>query len=360
MPIQFEPHFRITPALTRSLLRIEAARVRIDTLPVTPAVLKGLRESARLFTTHYSTYIEGNRLEPAQVKAVLKHKGHFAGRERDEREVNGYYAALHFVQSQVSRKEALTDVTIRTIHSLVISAGRARMKPSAYRDGQNVIRDARSGAIVYLPPEAKDVKPLMSGLIQWLDEQTELPCPLAAGLVHYQFATVHPFYDGNGRTARLLTTYVLHAGGYDLKGLYSLEEYYARNLQAYYAAITVGPSHNYYEGRADADVTAWLEYFALGMADACEKVLSHMSLIKTSNDASARLRKLDAKQRKALAAFEDEEVITARQIGELFGYRPRTASALCAQWAKSGFLRVVDGSKKARKYALGVDALSQE
>lgn len=85
----------------------------------------------------------------------------------------------------------------------------------------------------------------MSDLVEWIDRSMseELSCPIVAALAHYQFATIHPYFDGNGRTARLLTTLVLHLGGYDLKGLYSLEAYYARNLGAYYQALTVGPSH---------------------------------------------------------------------------------------------------------------------
>src|SRR5271169_814715 len=79
-------------------------------------------------------------------------------------------------------------------------------------------------------------------------------------------------YDGNGRTARLLTTLVLHLGTYDLKGLYALEEYYARDLKAYYEALTVGPSHNYYLGRAAADITRWIAYFVEGMATSFENV----------------------------------------------------------------------------------------
>ena len=68
------------------------------------------------------------------------------------------------------------------------------------------------------------------------------------------------YYDGNGRTARLLTTFILHLGSYDLKGL-ALEEYYAQGLKDYYEALTVGPSYNYYMGRAEADITRWVSYF---------------------------------------------------------------------------------------------------
>jgi Fic family protein len=106
-----------------------------------------------------------------------------------------------------------------------------------------------------MPPEAKDVPALMTQLVNWLNGNDNLPAPLRAAIAHYQFATIHPYYDGNGRTARLLTTLILHLGGYDLKGLYALEDYYARNLESYYEALSVGPSHNYHPGRADADIT---------------------------------------------------------------------------------------------------------
>lgn len=69
----------------------------------------------------------------------------------------------------------------------------------------------------------------------------ELPYPIVAGISHYQFATIHPCYDGNRRTSRLLTTLILYLGGFDLKGLYFPEKYYAKNLLDYYPAISRGP-----------------------------------------------------------------------------------------------------------------------
>jgi len=81
-----------------------------------------------------------------------------------------------------------------------------RDKPSAYRTAQNVIRDSSSGSIVYLPPEAPDVPELMQSLVDWINSELsdgELPAPIVAALAHYQFATIHPYLDGNGRTARL-------------------------------------------------------------------------------------------------------------------------------------------------------------
>ncbi|WP_341790024.1 Fic family protein [Rickettsia endosymbiont of Polydrusus tereticollis] len=354
MQIKFKPNYIITSKVMNCLMRIEAAKERVLYLPLTPTVLNSLRETARLYTTHYSTMIEGNRLIPDQIEVILKHEGHFPGRERDEHEVKGYYAALTQVERWAASGTNLTEKMIQTLHALVMADGKSNVKPTKYRDGQNVIRDGRTKAIVYMPPEAKDVSKLMTGMVNWIEKNTELPCPIIAGIIHYQFATIHPYYDGNGRTARLLTTLILHLGNYDLKGLYSLEEYYARNLGAYYEAISIGESHNYYIGRAEADITKWLEYFIEGIAVSFENVLKRMveAEAQGSPDQTTLLRKLDPRQRKALQLFQEFETITSNQIGKLFGFKPRTSAALCASWVENGFLEIVDSSNKGRKYKL--------
>lgn len=93
MPIKFVPLFTITPQIARNLMRIEAAKQQIIHLPVTARVLSSLRESARLYSTHYSTQIEGNRLDPEQVEEVVKHEGHFPGKDRDQAEVKRCFLA---------------------------------------------------------------------------------------------------------------------------------------------------------------------------------------------------------------------------------------------------------------------------
>jgi Fic family protein len=354
MPTNFKPVFKITPSIAKHLMRIEAAKEKVVLLPVNPTVLASLRETAKLYTTHYSTMIEGNQLKPEEVKEVIQFKGHFPGKERDEHEVRGYYTALAQLEQYAAQNHPVTEKIIQTLHALLMNDGRSRVKPTPYRDGQNVIKDSSTGTIVYMPPESKDVPGLMRNLVSWIRENDELPCPIVAGIAHYQFATIHPYYDGNGRTSRLLTTLILHLGGYDLKGLYSLEEYYAKNLLGYYRAISVGPSHNYYFGRAECDITEWIEYFTEGMAFAFEKVVTTMiaSNQKGEKDHSDLMRTLDPKQRKVLELFKEYDVVTSRQMGDLFGFQPRTIAALCKKWVEAGFLEIVDHSNKARKYIL--------
>jgi Fic family protein len=302
--------------------------------------------------------IEGNRLTQEQVAQAIRGEQHFPGRERDEDEVKGYYAALDEVERLAKRLEKVSEATVQKLHALVMDGGKTRVKSTPYRDGQNVIRDTHSKGRVYMPPEAKDVPRLMEQLITWINQKDELPIPIKAGIAHYQYATIHPYYDGNdgnGRRALLLTTLILHLGPYDLKGLHALEEYYARNLKAYYEALTVGPSHNYYLGHAEADITKWIAYFIEGMATSFEKVRDQAlrEVQRGGKDQSKLLRNLNSKQRRALALFQMSREVVAKDVAGLFGYKPRTAALLCQRWVEKGFLHTTDPAKKSRRYKLG-------
>lgn len=337
-------------------MSIEADRQAIIELPIDVEMLTSLRETARLTATHYSTQIEGNRLTQTQVEETLA-GARFPGRERDAAEVRNYYRAIEEVDRLAQRSAALTEADLRCLHGLVLNG---RPSPTPYRDGQNVIRDSLSKSIVYLPPEAADVPALMADLMVGVNaelERDDLPVPLIAALAHYQFATVHPYYDGNGRTARLLTTLILHRTDYGLKGIYSLEEYYARNLTGYYEALSVGHSHNYYFGRADAEVTRFIAYFCAGMAEAfaAVRVQAASAAKRGAPDESLRLRRLDPRQRRLMNLFQRQETATSAEMARHLGLSPRTVVALCRGWLADGFLVLHEASRKSRSYQLGPD-----
>ncbi len=339
-------------------MSIESDRHALTDLPMTQEMLQSLRESARLLSTHYSTQIEGNRLTEAQVKDVIEGGGRFPGRERDEAEVRNYFRALEFVEGQAREQATVSESLIQRIHGLTYYG---KPTPTAYRDGQNVIRNSRGGGIVYMPPEASDVPDLMEQLVRWINgaiDKDELPIPIIAAMAHYQFATIHPYYDGNGRTARLLTTFILHRCGYGLKGIYALEAYYARQLEDYYNALAVGEGHNYYAGnRPDADVSGFLEYFVKGMAESFTNVRHQASRQDSigQRDQSAVLRKLSPPQRQALELFRKRMEITAKDVATLFKVSPRQASRYCQHWVEQGFLAVADPAKRTRSYRLSTD-----
>jgi len=354
-PLPWSPRFTLTPSIARGLMQIEAARALVDHTPLSPAAEAELRARARVRAAHYSTFIEGNRLTLEEARAVIVDgRAKISGRERDVSEVRGYWNALLRVEDWAGKKKPLTEELIKRLHALVEYG--PRTKPTPYREGQNAIRNSATGALIYLPPEAKDVPDLMAALVQWANEaeRSGLPVPLIAGLVHYQFVTVHPYYDGNGRTARLLATFILHKGGYGLGGFFSLEEHYAGDLQGYYMALTVHPHHNYYFGRSEADLTPWLEYFVFTLAEVFEAVRGKAQKC-AENGAPAEpeaLRCLDHRARVVLGLFAKKEIITAPEAAEELGLSERMARNLLKTWVEDGWLEISNPSRRARAYSL--------
>jgi len=346
-------NFSFTSSIVRYLQTIERVRqaVRLTILP--PVIAEQLRQQANIRSTHYSTRIEGNRLTLKETEQVIQQGKLFPGRERDVGEVERYYKALQQVEKWVEGKQNVTEARIRKIHAVLYKGRRAKLTP--YRDGQNVIREA-SGEIVYMPPEAEDVPGLMAELVSWIHKsEADLPVPVIAGVAHYQFVTIHPFYDGNGRTARTLTTWLLYQGGYDLGKFYALEEFYAEDLEGYYDALVTHPSHNYYFGRNDADITPWLDYFLKGMSVVFERVSEEVerhSKGEAVDENLELLRPLDRRARRVLALFAEQDFIKSSDVANLLGISTRQARELLSQWAAQGWLEIADPSRRGRKYRL--------
>ena len=351
----WSPRFTLTPAIARGLMQIEAARALVEHTPLPPAAEAELRAHARVRAVHYSTFIEGNRLTMSQAKAAISDANlQIAGRERDVSEVRNYWNALLRVEDWAQKKKPLTEELIKRLHALVEVGPRA--KPTPYREGQNAIKNSSTGALIYLPPEAEDVPSLMASLVAWAAEaeRSGLPAPLIAGLVHYQFVTIHLYYDGNGRTARLLATFILHKGGYGLNGFFSLEEHHARDLPGYYQALTTHPHHNYYFGRSEADLTPWLEYFISTLAVVFEAVrlTAQKCAFEGRQAEPEELRRLDHRARVVLGLFAAKETVTAPQVAAELGLSERMARNLLTDWVRDGWLEVADPSRRARSYSL--------
>ena len=345
--------FRLSPPILRALQRIERARTEVGLVRLPPAIAERLRQQARLRSTHFSTRIEGNRLTLAETEQVILQGAHFPGRERDVHEVERYYLALHQIETWVEQGVAVTEEHIRKLHALLYRGRQAR--PTPYRDGQNVIRDSITGSIVYLPPEAKDVPSLMHELVGWLQKaEAEWPVPLVAGVAHYEFVTIHPFYDGNGRTARALATWILYRGRYDLNGFYALEEHYAKDLEGYYNALVTHPHHNYYEGRHEADITPWLEYFLHGMALVFRQVADEVRRLaqEPPRPEPAWMKRLDRRARRVAAFLEAHDTIRSAEVAALLGIGQRQARNLLKRWVAEGWVEMANTSRKGRRYRL--------
>jgi len=348
----FYPKYTITTLIAKALASIEVSKQSVTELPITASVISSLRKTARVTSTHHSTAIEGNRLSMSEVRHVIEGGGNFPNREKDEAEVRQYYNALNHVDILSQSKKPIREDDIKLLHGISFLGKKI---PTLYRDGQNVIRSGK--LVVYIPPKAEDVPLLMADLVIWINQMVieGLPIPFIAGLAHYQFATIHPYYDGNGRTARLLVTLILHKYGYGLKGIYSLEEYYAKNLNAYYDALTVGSDEDYYDGnRAQSDLTKFLEYFVCGMAESFENVKNQAKKAQARGgiDHSQSLRNLNRQQKQVLELFITSKEVSAKDIAEFFQFSDKQSRNLCHKWVAEGFLEISNPAPKTRRYRL--------
>lgn len=269
----YKPRWTYNHIITEYLMSIYAAKEIVNLLDLPDDIEEKLKRESLIKTVHYSTKIEGNILDIEEVYQALESKRH--SNRKDVQEVRNYFNALEFLDKKAEKNTPITESFIREVHGIIeIRSSGRRAKETPYRDGQNVIRDSVSKGIVYLPPESKDVTSLMSGLVQWLndEENRDIPVPIMAAIASYQLVTIHPFWDGNGRTARALATYILKKENYDLKGFYSMEEFYDKDIQLYYDSLQMNLHHNYYFGRNNADLTQWIIYFLDIMCDVFEKV----------------------------------------------------------------------------------------
>jgi len=134
---------------------------------------------------------------------------------------------------------------------------------------------------LYTGPEAKRVPQLMTEFITWLkeSEKQEISPVLVAAIAHMEIAAIHPFNDGNGRTARALATIILYQRGYDFRRLFALEDFYNTDRPSYYKAINLGKTYN--ERRTD--ITSWLEYFVKGFKKEIDEVKNRVLPLSTRN-----------------------------------------------------------------------------
>jgi len=344
--------FSYTSSIVKSLQAIERVKQLVKMTSLPPMVAETMRQQAHIRSTHYSTRIEGNRLTLKETEQVIQHGRLFSGRERDVGEVERYYRALQQVEIWSESDQEITEARIRKLHAILFKNKNA--KPTPYRDGQNVIRETK-GQIVYMPSEASDVPGLMMDMVNWIHNVKEdVPIPVIASVAHYQFVTIHPFFDGNGRTARTLATWILYQNDYALGKFYALEEFYAEDLAGYYDALITHPHHNYYFGRSQADITSWIDYFLNGMAIVFERVASEVKIQgqNRSSGNEALLRPLNHRARRVLGLFHTQDFIKTADVARLFGISDRQARELLSRWVEQDWLLIADPAKRSRKYEL--------
>lgn len=277
----FNPKYQLNNKILHDLTAIAETKGIIDRAKIIPQQEIRLRRQAVIRMTHHSTEIEGNQLNMGQVEALYAHKKIDAP-DRDIYEVKNYLNALKYIEKMVTGKKPITEKVILQIHKLVTNKTLALQFSGHYRPGPIYVARRRFGMpqeTLYTGPDAKQVPKLMADFVEWLkeSEKKDINPVLVAGVAHLEIAAIHPFNDGNGRTARALATLILYQRGYDFRRLFALEDYYNTNRQDYYKAINVG--ENYEKRRTD--ITSWLEYFTRGFKREIDNVKDKILSLST-------------------------------------------------------------------------------
>src|SRR3990167_2099150 len=286
--ISFQPSYTITPRLLASIKRIALLVKDLNNKYFSKVVLLDFERRAREVSAHSSTSIEGNPLPLTEVKKILKNTPSHV--QDTEREILNYNQALMYLNDLCKNNSIAQSLDLKLILKIqeVVTSGLIhKSRLGKIRQEPVFVNNPQTRQPIYLPPDHQDVPRLVNNLLAYVNEnRTKLDPLIIAGIFHKQFVIIHPFVDGNGRTARLATKVLLSGMGLNTFNLFSFENYYNQNVTKYFQ--NVGLVGNYYDIQGAIDFTSWLEYFTDGIIDELLRVGNELA--KSNNTPATKLQ----------------------------------------------------------------------
>ena len=353
----------LTNEMLKHITEIDRNRYDVSSVELPKTVSNRLRKNSKKKSSYASTKIEGNPLTEDQADAVIDSEGHrhFL---KPEQEVRNYYLALNYLEEMAEQNAPFSKKLILDVQGLVEKGAskdkvglRGPMPPGVLF----AVYDAETGAPEYIPPEYKDVPALLDELVEYVNETDDHPLIVAA-VVHYQLVTIHPFEDGNGRTARLLSGYILDTNGYGFGGIGSLEEYFAYDMQEYYDSIQMGLPADYYSGRNDPPhAEVWINYFLRMVLLYSNKVrqLSRSSSTEALKNCLSHLKGKEIDMLVLLVRNHRGE-FTPIEVSREIGVSNRTVITRFASLARVGLVAPHLVNERVRSYELSDFAKQHE
>lgn len=343
----FTPLFTITNKITAALTRIERARGFLDATKLSEEWIAEMQARAFLLEAHHTTHIEGTQLSLEQSERLLAGQQVPEANLDDALELLNYRNAFDLVAGYLGSGAPITEKLIKDIHRrLVIGVRGNRAFPGEYRSVMCHVVNSRTGRTTYTPPPPEKVPGLMAELVVWLNAESEIAPVLQAGIAQFQLVDIHPFCDGNGRTARLLSTLCLYRSGYDFKRLFTISEYYDRSRPAYYQAIRT-------VREKEMDMTKWLEYFIEGLATQMWEVQEHGKQVIKRDVVLLRARESGVRERalSVLSFLTQHGRGTVSQMEVALDVNRRTLQRDLKSLIEKGLIREISaGSTDPTKY----------
>ncbi len=339
----FSPQFNITPIITSTLEDIERQKWLIDNMLMMPKHEAWMRREIRVERAVGTTRIEGAKLDEAAVRELAKSRGTGKLSEDEQANVNALqaYEFIDFLSDQ--QDIPIDELVIRQLNRYFINGAPETLTPGVYRKGQNTVGK-------FSPPDQGDVPSLMRSFTLWLrKEDSEIHPVIKAGIAHIHMVAIHPFWDGNGRTARGLSTLILQRSQFDLKKILSIESYLFAIRDRYFTAIerTLGTRF-----LPEYDATSWLEFFVMAFLAQVEDFTAQLTDWHRAMEGIHNLWVeigLTTRQRDALMFVIRAGQITRSDYIEITGVSPVTASRDLAQLVELGLL-TAEGKTRSRIY----------
>ena len=293
-----------------------------------------------------SSRIEGTRT--GMDEALMREEQVRPEKRDDWREVRNYIDALNTAIDEL-RVLPLSNRLLKQTHAILMRGVRGEHKqPGEFRTSQNWIGGSSLTDAAFIPPHHENIPDLMSDLEKfWHNEEINVPHLVRAAISHYQFETIHPFLDGNGRIGRLLITLYLISHGMLAKPSLYLSDFFERNRASYYDALM--------QVRAGNDLIHWIRFFLNGVAQTAIKgrdVFRQILALRTEvEQAVLGLGKRAHSARLALNLFYRKPIINATDMEEALSITTPTANALIKALVELGILVEITGQQRWRSYA---------
>lgn len=292
-----------------------------------------------------SSKIEGT--QTTMEEALLDKEDVALDKRDDWEEVQNYVAAMNEAVAKL-QKLPFSARLIRETHKTLMQGVRGKHKtPGEFRHSQNWIGGASINDAIFVPPVHTSISELIGDLEQFVhNDKQYFPELLKAALVHYQFETIHPFLDGNGRVGRLLITLYLVSRGILKQPVLYLSDFFERNRQLYY--------DNLMRVREKNDLLQWFKFFLVGVTEtARSSTTTFDNILKLQKQAETQLQTLGsrtANAQKVLYYLYQRPVVNAARVGEVAGVSPASAYKLIADLERFGILKEVTGGKRSKMY----------
>lgn len=338
----FKPDYVITQTILSRIAEIAELKAAVERSRVLPLNQAKLQRQAILRIAYTSTSIEGNKLAEFEVGKVLEGKSVRAS-QKDILEVKNYLKALKMIEKLSEQKDSISLSDILRLHQIVTLGLVEKKKTGKFRPSDvYVLDDLGDGRemVRFKAPDAKLAPKLVNELLNWLRESKKegMHPIIRAGILHLQFVTIHPFTDGNGRVARLLTQLLLIKDGWDFRKIIVLEDYYNLDRMSYYNAENRSQGKNY---SRDMDFTGWLEYFTTGFLVEARKVFEQIQSIgfgKASRKGEQIF--LDAHEIKIMDFLTTTGRITSDDVLDILKVAKRTAQLKLKNLSDKGLLKL--------------------